>query len=248
MRNGDKVRRGDRGRCAGGGARTWRCDSAGSAIATAYPTGDYTKPKVRAITAFVRLDRATYAQQVNEALAVLQGGERASSKSRDTRSRRVRIVTQPLGELVEGQSDAEALKFLKAFDDLAAKESFIPNVGPAMMRDCDDPRTMHLLAQVLSTLPNINASAIMAGDDGIHWKVIRETRRTGALRDRSQPAQPGQFQLHRHRDAQAVWAVLSGDLSYRRRQAILARLRRRQCRAGSFRAHPRRFYRPRSRS
>ena len=43
------------------------------------------------------------------------------------------------------------------------------------MRDSDDPKTMHLLAQMLSTLPNINANAIMAGDDGIHWKVIRET-------------------------------------------------------------------------
>jgi uncharacterized protein (UPF0210 family) len=87
----------------------------------------------------------------------------------------VRIVTQPLAELVAGQSEGDALKFLKAFDDLSAKEGFLPNIGPAMLSDADDPRTMHLLAQVLSTLPNINASAIMAGDDGIHWKVIRET-------------------------------------------------------------------------
>jgi uncharacterized protein len=67
------------------------------------------------------------------------------------------------------------LKFLQGFDDLAAREGFIPNVGPGMMRDSDDPHAMHLLAQVLSTLPHIDASAIMAGDDGIHWKVIRET-------------------------------------------------------------------------
>jgi uncharacterized protein len=134
----------------------------------------YTKPKVRAITAFVRLERATYAQQVNDALVVLRSASSQFEKQ-GYEVETVRIVTQPLPELIEGQSDAEALKFLQGFDDLAAREGFIPNVGPGMMRDSDDPHAMHLLAQVLSTLPHIDASAIMAGDDGIHWKVIRET-------------------------------------------------------------------------
>jgi uncharacterized protein (UPF0210 family) len=143
-----------------------------TAVAQAPPP--YTKPKVRAITGFVRLDRATYAQQVAETLAVIRGAK-AEFEKQGYEVETLRIVTQPLAELVSGQSDAEALKFLKAFDDLSAKESFLPSVGPAMMRDSDDPKTMHLLAQMLSTLPNINANAIMAGDDGIHWKVIRET-------------------------------------------------------------------------
>jgi uncharacterized protein len=144
-----------------------------AASAATEATGS-TKPKVRAITAFVRLERATYTQQVNDALAVLRSAK-SEFESRGYEVETVRIVTQPLAELIQGQSDAEALKFLKSFDDLAAKESFIPNVGPGMMHDSDDPHTMHLLAQVLSTLPHIDASAIMAGDDGIHWKVIRET-------------------------------------------------------------------------
>ncbi|HLZ96443.1 MAG TPA: DUF711 family protein [Steroidobacteraceae bacterium] len=135
---------------------------------------NYSKPKVRAITAFVRLDRATYAQQVKEALSVVRAAKIEFEKQ-GYEVETLRIVTQPLSELVAGQSDVDALKFLKAFDDLSAKEQFLPSVGPAMMRDSDDPRTMHLLAHVLSTLPNINASAIMAGDDGIHWTVIRET-------------------------------------------------------------------------
>ncbi len=142
-------------------------------FALAQPAG-YTKPKVRAITAFVRLDRATYIKQVDEALKVLKAAQGEFEKQ-GYQTETLRIVTQPLAELVAGQSDAEALKFLKEFDDLSAKEGFLPNVGPGMMRDSDDPRTMHLLAQVLSTLPNINASAIIAGDDGIHWKVVRES-------------------------------------------------------------------------
>jgi uncharacterized protein (UPF0210 family) len=87
----------------------------------------------------------------------------------------VRIVTQPLPELIQGQSDAEALAFLKALDDLSVKENFLPNVGPGMMHDEDGPRAMRLLAQALSTLPNIEASAIIAGEDGIHWKVIEQS-------------------------------------------------------------------------
>jgi uncharacterized protein len=145
-----------------------------AAVSFAQAPPNYTKPKVRAITTFVRLDRAAFSRQITEALAVLKAA-RSGFESRGYQVETVRIVTQPLEQLVAGLSDAEALKFLRALDDLAAREHFAPNVGPAMMRDSDDPRTMHLLAQVLSTLPNINANAIMAGDDGIHWKVIRET-------------------------------------------------------------------------
>jgi uncharacterized protein len=147
---------------------------AADATAVAAEAAGYTKPKVRAITAFVRLERSTYTKQVGDALTVLRSAKSEFEKQ-GYQVETVRIVTQPLAELVEGQSDAEALRFLKAFDDLGAKESFLPNVGPAMLRDSDDPRTMHLLAQALATLPNINSSAIMADEDGIHWKVIHES-------------------------------------------------------------------------
>jgi uncharacterized protein (UPF0210 family) len=44
-----------------------------------------------------------------------------------------------------------------------------------MLHDADDPAAMHLLAEMLSMLPDLNASAVIADDDGIHWKTIRET-------------------------------------------------------------------------
>jgi hypothetical protein len=77
--------------------------------------------------------------------------------------------------LVRGASEDEALEFLARFDALSAKQDFIPNVGPAMMHDADDPTTMHLLERALSTLPNIEASSIIADESGIHWKTIRRT-------------------------------------------------------------------------
>jgi uncharacterized protein len=134
----------------------------------------YTLPKVRAVTGFVRLDRANYQQQIAETLAVLREAK-AEFNKRGYEVETLRIVTQPLGELVSGQSDADALAFLKSLDALSVKEDFLPNVGPAMLHDSDDPRTIRLLGQALSTLPNIEGSSIIAGDDGIHWKVIRES-------------------------------------------------------------------------
>jgi uncharacterized protein len=134
---------------------------------------EYTKPKVRAITSFVRIDRAHYVQQVGEALAVL-GAASKEFEARGYQTETVRIVTQPLAELVAGLSENQALAFLEKLDQLSAKDHFALNVGPAMLRDTDDPRTMHLLARALCSLPHLNASAIIAGEDGIHWKVIRE--------------------------------------------------------------------------
>src|SRR3984957_16225885 len=133
-----------------------------------------TTPNVRAITAFVRLDPATLEGQIVDALNVLRAAERDFAQ-RGYKTETVRIVTQPLGELVSGQSDDDALRLLKAIDDLSAKENFIPSVGPAMMRDSDDPHVLRLLEKALSTMPNLQANSIIAADDGIHWKVIRES-------------------------------------------------------------------------
>jgi len=137
-------------------------------------TQDYSKPKVRAITGFVRLEREHYTQQIAETLAVLRAAK-AEFVKQGYQVETIRIVTQPLGDLVSGQSDTDALAFLKALDAQSAKEDFIPNVGPAMLRDTDDPRVMHLLAQALSSLPNLEGNAIIAAEDGIHWKVIRQS-------------------------------------------------------------------------
>ena len=134
----------------------------------------YTKPNVRAITAFVRLDPAAFERQVSDALTVLRATE-ADFKRRGYQTETLRIVTQPLGELIGGLSDDDALRLLQAIDDLSAKENFIPSVGPAMMRDSDDPHVMRLLEKALSTMHNLQANSIIAADDGIHWKVIRES-------------------------------------------------------------------------
>ena len=131
-------------------------------------------PKVRAITAFVRLDPANYQKQIDDAISVLDKAKAAFGAS-GYEVETIRITTQPLGELVVGMPEDKALEFLRELDSLSVKDNFVPNVGPAMMRDSDNPATMHLLERALSTLPNIEASTIIADEGGIHWETIRRT-------------------------------------------------------------------------
>lgn len=131
-------------------------------------------PKVRAITAFVRLDRNSWEKQVGDALAVLRKAK-SDFETSGYEVESIRIVTQPVGELTAGMSEDEAVAFLARLDALSVKENFLPDVGPGMLHDNDDAAAMRVLERALSTLPNIEASAIIADGDGIHWKTIRRT-------------------------------------------------------------------------
>jgi hypothetical protein len=131
-------------------------------------------PKVRAITAFVRLDQDNYRTQISDALTVL---EKAKAKfvSSGYEVETVRITTQPLAEVIKGMSEDKALAFLGEINNLSVKDNFLPNVGPGMMQDSDDQGTMRVLERALSTLSNIEGSTIIADEDGIHWKTIHRT-------------------------------------------------------------------------
>lgn len=133
-----------------------------------------TKPKVRAITAFVRLDSKNCQTKLADALAVLHK-TKAEFESQGYEVETIRFTTQPLAELTSGLSEDQALAFLGQLDKIAVKETVDANIGPAMLHDTDDPATMHLLERALSTLPHLNASAIIADDTGIHWKTIART-------------------------------------------------------------------------
>jgi uncharacterized protein (UPF0210 family) len=149
-------------------------------------------PKVRAITAFVRLDRDQYRKQIDEALAVLVKAK-AEFVSSGYQVETMRITTQPLAELVAGMPEDKALAFLKGLDDLSVKENFLPDVGPAMLHDSDDPATMHLLERALSTLPNIESNAVIADDEGIHWKTIHRTAELVRFVSEHSPHSQGTF-------------------------------------------------------
>jgi len=151
-----------------------------------------TKPQVRAITAFVRLDSPNFQRQVADVLVVLRKVQ-SEFQARGYKVQNLRVTTQPLAELVSGMSEADALTFLKQVDDLSVKEKFLPNVGPGMLKDSDDPASMHLLERALSTLPNIEASAIIGDEAGIHWATIRRTAELVKYVSEHSPRSQGNF-------------------------------------------------------
>ena len=130
------------------------------------------KPMVRTITGFVRINADTYQSLLADALVAL-GKAKTEFESSGYDVDQVRVTTQPVAELVAGMAQDQALTFLQQLNDIAASGNFVLNVGPAMLLDSDDPSTMRLAELALSTLPNIEASAIIADSDGIHWETIR---------------------------------------------------------------------------
>jgi uncharacterized protein len=129
------------------------------------------KPKVRAITAFVLIQPTQYEAPIQQALLVLRRAKTAFEKA-GYEVETIRLTTQPFPEYSRGMSKAKALQFFKTLDDLSQKESFLLNIGPAMMSDRDDPAQAELLGEILAGT-RINASLMVAADDGIHWNAIR---------------------------------------------------------------------------
>jgi len=149
-------------------------------------------PKVRAITAFVKLDRTQYAAQIAQTLKMLRQAKRLFEES-GYPVESVRITTQPFPEYVQGLSRQQALEFFHAYDELAIKESFDANIGPAMLLDSDDPVRVELLGEVLSTTKTLEASLVMADEDGIHWNGIRAAAKMVRYLTEHSPNSQGNF-------------------------------------------------------
>lgn len=141
------------------------------AAAAQTPPKSSDKPKVRAITAFVNLDRARYQQQIADALKMLKYAKTVY-ETRGYEVQTIRISTQPFAEYIREMSDAQAVAFFKEYDALAEKEGFDASIGPALMRDSDDPSLAALLAKVLQRTKILNSSIVVAGEDGVHWKSV----------------------------------------------------------------------------
>jgi uncharacterized protein (UPF0210 family) len=130
------------------------------------------KPKIRAVTAFVRLDRTSYRTQVADALKLLHAAKDAFTKA-GYEVETLRITTQPFPEYTKGITPEQALDFFRDYDKLATQEGFTPDIGPAMSRDSDDPRQAELLSRIIAQTQNINGFITVADEQGIHWNAVR---------------------------------------------------------------------------
>jgi len=143
-----------------------------SGSALAWPDEEPAKPKVRAITAFLKLDRARYREQIQETLRMLRQAKGAVEAG-GYQVEGVRITTQPFPDYTRGLSRPDTLRFFREYDALATQESFDANIGPAMLRDADDPAQAQLLGEILSVTKTLEASLLIAGQDGIQWKCVQ---------------------------------------------------------------------------
>ncbi len=129
------------------------------------------KPKIRAITAFINLDRNQYQQQVADALKMLRRAQ-TTFESRGYQVQGIRIATQPFPEYTKGLTTEQAVAFFKQYDALAVREKFAASIGPAMLNAGDSDSQAELLAEILSNTKNLNATLVVAGEDGVRWKAV----------------------------------------------------------------------------
>ncbi|HXN22438.1 MAG TPA: DUF711 family protein [Candidatus Dormibacteraeota bacterium] len=152
------------------------------------------KPKVRAITAFVRLDHATYQTQIADAVKMLKYAKTVY-ESRGYEVQTIRISTQPFPEYTKGLKPEEVLAFFRDYDALAGKENFDASIGPAMLKDDDDPLQVQLLGEILSKTKILNGSVVVAGEDGIHWKAIGAAARLMKFLEENTEHSQGNFRF-----------------------------------------------------
>ena len=150
------------------------------------------KPKVRAITAFVRLERTHYQEQIQEALKFLRQAKAAYEKS-GYEVMTIRITTQPFPEYTRGMTDEQVLTFFRDYDALAVKEGFDAAIGPAMMSDADDPHQAELLAKIIANSKTLEGSVFIADEDGIHWKSIQAAAGVIKYLEANTPHSQGNF-------------------------------------------------------
>lgn len=143
----------------------------GNVRAQEKPATEQAKPKIRAVTAFINLDRAQYQQQVAEALKMLRRAQ-TIFESRGYQVQTIRIATQPFPEYTQGLTTEQAVAFFKEYDALAAKEKFAAAIGPAMLNAGDNDSQAEMLAEILSNTKTLDGSLAVAGEDGVRWNAV----------------------------------------------------------------------------
>lgn len=148
-------------------------------------------PKIRAVTAFIALDRARYQSQVADALGALKKIKAFYERAGFT-VETLRITTQPFPDYTRDLSDEQALDFLRSYDQLAVRDGFDAAIGPAMglgPARPDDLRQTLRLAQVISSTKVLEGSVVIASAGGIRWDALEPA--AGVIHDLAENSPSG---------------------------------------------------------
>lgn len=130
------------------------------------------RPRIRAVTAFIEIDRNNYAAKIEETQKFLGVAKEALNRA-GFEGAGGRITTQPFPVYTKGMSREDALDLIRKLRESASKGRSGLNIGAAMLNDNDDTAPVALLADVLSSI-GVNANIVMADKQGIHWRALRE--------------------------------------------------------------------------
>jgi uncharacterized protein (UPF0210 family) len=130
------------------------------------------KPKVRAITAFVRIERDHYQPEITEAVQFLKIA-RTTFESRGFTVETIRLATQPFPEYTQGLSHDQAIQFFKNLDGLAQQEHVILSIGPAYLAGKDGDAQASLLADILQNTKSISGTVYVTSGESVNWPAVR---------------------------------------------------------------------------
>ncbi len=167
---------------------------AGSAEAQGKAAPNPANPKIRAITAFINLDRAQYQQQITDALKMLRRAQ-TTFESRGYQVQTIRIATQPFPEYTKGLTNEQAVAFFKQLDALAEQQKFAMAIGPAMLNATDSAAQADLLGEILSNTKKLNGTVVVAGEEGVRWPAIGAAARVMKKLEESTEHSQGNFRF-----------------------------------------------------
>ncbi len=142
----------------------------GYGLAPLLASGLYRKPRIRAITAFVRIEFSQPQTEIERAVGVLRQARSAFEKA-GYEVETIRITTQPFARYVGDRPPTQALDLFKNLDELSRKDSFLLNIGPLAPADLDATK-LELLRLALATT-QVNASLVVADEGGVDWRSVR---------------------------------------------------------------------------
>ena len=147
-----------------------------SALALAPYAPAQEKPKVRAITGFVRIEPGRHEKQIAEAMTALRAIKAAMERG-GYEVQSLRLSPQPFSEYTRGWTEERAVEFFRGYEQLARKEGFDAALGPVVFDADDGDAAADRLARVLESTTQLNASIAVANDRGVHWPAVRAAAR-----------------------------------------------------------------------
>ena len=130
------------------------------------------RPRIRAVTAFIEVDPNNAGASIQDAQKFLAGAKEALNKA-GYEGGGGRITTQPFPLYTKGMPREKALALLRSMGEVASKGKTTLCIGPAMTDDKDDPEAVALMIDIVAE-GSVNGNIIIADAQGIHWHAIQE--------------------------------------------------------------------------